>query len=185
MHGQDIAASLAELRDRFDDAGIPFAVIGALALRQHGYSRYTEDIDILTTSEGLRRIHDEMIGLGIVPRATGLRKKLRETKHKVDLDVIQAGEGAGSDGSPVRYPDPRSDAFVAAPDGVRYPTLATLITFKIASGIWGNRLRDLADAQELIHASELDERFADNLPESVRGRYLELLLAKREERDIE
>jgi hypothetical protein len=34
---------------------ISFAVIRALALR-HGYVRHTEDIDILTTPEGLGRI---------------------------------------------------------------------------------------------------------------------------------
>jgi hypothetical protein len=185
LHAKDIAAALTELRDRLDQAGIPFAVIGALAMRQHGYNRYTEDIDILTTPEGLARIHSELVGLGMVPRSTGLRKKLRATKHRVDIDVIQAGEPAGAEGSPVQYPSPLSSAFVEGPDGIRYPTLAALIVFKIASGVWGRRLRDLADAQELIKAAGLDEGFEDEIPKELRSRFRELVRASREERDIE
>jgi hypothetical protein len=185
LHAKDIAQALVELRTRLAQAGIPFAVIGALAMRQHGYIRYTEDIDILTTPEGLDRIHADLVGVGLVPRAAGLRKKLRESKHQVDIDVIQSGEPAGAAGSPVRYPGPLSPAFSEAPDGIRYPTLASLIAFKIASGVWGKRLRDLADVQQLIKAAGLDEDYEPELPEELRSRFRDLVKASREERDIE
>ena len=179
LHAKDIAAALTELRDRLAQADIPFAVIGALAMRQHGYIRYTEDIDVLTTPEGLERIHSELVGVGIVPRATGLRKKLRETTHLVDIDVLQAGEPAGAKGSPVEYPSPLSAAFEEAPDGIRYPTLAALVAFKIASGVWGKRLRDLADAQELIKIAGLDESFAQELPEELGEQFRDLVASSR------
>lgn len=185
MHARDIAQALTELRDAFQREGIPFAVIGALAMRQHGYIRHTEDIDIVTTSEGLNRIHSRLVGRGLRPRAEGMRKRLRDPKHKVDLDVLQSGEYAGADGSPVRYPDPASEAFVAMDDGIRYATLPALLAFKIASGVWGKRPRDLADAQELVKANGLAEDYASKLPEALRSRYLELVKASREERDIE
>ncbi|MGE0191205.1 MAG: hypothetical protein AB7T63_04100 [Planctomycetota bacterium] len=185
MHAKDIAQALEDLRDRLSQAGVPFAVIGALAMRQYGYIRYTEDIDILTTPEGLDRIHAELIGRGLVPRESGLRKKLRETRSRVHIDVIQSGEPAGAEGSPVSYPEPASSAFATAPDGIRYPTLAALMAFKIASGVWGKRLRDLADAQELIKAANLDEAFSSELPEAIRARFIELVEATRQERDIE
>jgi hypothetical protein len=154
-------------------------------MRQYGYARHTEDIDILTTPDGLELIHKRLVGRGIVPRASGLRKKLRDTKHRVDLDVLQSGEPAGGEGSPVRYPDPGSAAFVAGADGIRYPTLPALLAFKIASGLWGRRPRDLADAQELLKIRGLDESFAEQLPEELRSKFLDLLRARREERDIE
>ncbi|MHC4338640.1 MAG: hypothetical protein ACYSX0_00305 [Planctomycetota bacterium] len=185
MHTRDIAAALAELRDTLEKEAIPFAVIGALAMRQHGYVRHTEDIDIVTSSDGLARIHERLVGRGIVPRAAGLRKKLKDTKHQVGIDVLQAGEHAGAEGSPVRYPDPDSDAFTEERDGIRYATLTALMAFKIASGLWGKRPRDLADAQELIKANELTEDFAMELPEQLREDYLRLVAASREEKDIE
>lgn len=185
VHSKDIAAALAELRDAFAREGIPFAVIGALAMRRHGYVRHTEDIDIVTTPEGLERIHERLVGRGLLPRGPGLRKKLRDTRHKVDVDVLQSGEHAGAVGSPIRYPDPHAPEFAEKADGIRYATLPALIAFKIASGHWGRRMRDLADAQALIKANGLTAEFASSLPESVRAHYVELLRAVGEERDIE
>ena len=185
MHARDIAAALAELRDALRREGIPFAVIGALAMRQHGYVRHTEDIDIVTSPDGLARIHERLVGRGIVPRAKGLKKRFTNTRHQVGIDVLASGEPAGAEGSPVRYPDPDSDAFTEERDGIRYATLGALMAFKIASGIWGKRPRDLADAQELIKANGLAEDFAAELPEQLRGKYIELVAASREERNIE
>jgi hypothetical protein len=58
--------------------------IRALAVRQYGHLRFTEDIDILTTKEGLEKIHSRFGGRGINPRAAGLRKKLYESEHQVN-----------------------------------------------------------------------------------------------------
>jgi len=184
MHSKDIAAVLDSLSRRLDREEIPFALIGALAMRVHGYTRHTEDIDILTTKDGLDRIHERLVGRGIVPRARGLRKKLRETEHYVDIDVITAGEHAGSGESPVVYPDPRQEGFVVR-DGRRVPDLPLLISFKLASGIWGRREKDLGDAQELIKSNRLPKSFARKLDEALRPKFLELLENVRAERDIE
>jgi len=184
-HSRDVAAALAGLQKVFAREGIPFAVIGALAIRRHGYVRHTEDIDIVTTPDGLARIHDRLVGRGLVARGPGLRKQLRDTAHKVDLDVLQAGEHAGAPGSPVRYPPPDAPEYAMGSDGIRYATLPALLAFKIASGIWGKRPRDLADAQELIKANSLAEDYASNLPEALRERFKGLVRASREERDIE
>jgi hypothetical protein len=185
VHAEDVAKALVALRKSLDAEGIPFAVIGALAMRQHGYVRFTEDIDIVTTPEGLTRIHERLVGRGLVPRAPGLRKKLRDTVHQVNVDVIQTGEHAGAPESPVIYPDPHSAEFGSEEDGVRYANLDALIAFKIASGVWGKRPRDLADAQELIKVNGLDEGFAIQLPPEIRDRFVDLVAAARLERDIE
>jgi len=184
VHAQDIARVLESLRRRFAEEGIPFAVIGALALRQYGFVRATEDIDILTTREGLDKIHATLVGRGLVPRGPGLRKGLRETEHEVNIDVLTSGEHAGSQESPVVYPPPDSDAFVEIA-GVRFPTLESLIEFKIASGIWGKRTHDLGDAQRLIRINGLTEVFADRLHPAVRNTFLDLLDKARGEREIE
>jgi hypothetical protein len=185
MHARDLAAALADLQKALQREKIPFAVIGALAMRQHGYVRHTEDIDIVTTPEGLDRIHARLVGRGLVPRGPGLRKKLRETAHAVNLDILQAGEHAGAPGSPVQYPAPDAKEFATEEGGIRYATLQALLAFKIASGIWGKRPRDLADTQELIKANRLDEAYGARLPAALRDKFVELVRAAREERDIE
>jgi hypothetical protein len=185
MHSHDIAAALDDLRQTFAREEIPFAVIDALAMRQHGYIRHTEDIGIVTTPQGLARIHGRLVGRGLVARGPGLRKKLRNTVHKVNLDVLQSGELAGGPGSPVAYPDPSAGEFATEADGIRYATLPALLAFKIASGIWGKRPRDLADAQELIKLNGLAESFAPRIAEPLRSTFLTLVAAAREERDIE
>jgi hypothetical protein len=35
-----------------------------MALFHHGLRRFTEDVDILVTKEGLKKIHAELAGLG-------------------------------------------------------------------------------------------------------------------------
>jgi len=183
-HMKDLAAALQSLKKRFDEEGINFAVIGAMAVQRHGHWRFTEDIDIVTTKEGLERIHARFAGRGINPRAAGLRKKLRDSEHEVNIDVITAGEPAGGAGSPLIYPEPTSDWFVEH-DGLRYPTLEKLIDIKLASHIWGNRAHDYADVVRLIQANRLDEAFADKLLPALRPKFLEALDMSRREKDIE
>lgn len=185
VHVEDVRRALEDLKRRCEREGILFAVVGALAMRQHGYARFTEDIDVVTTAEGLIRLHERLVGRGLAPRAPGLRKKLRDTQYRVPIDVLVTGEHAGSPESPVVYPAPDAPDFVQAADGIRYARLASLMAFKIASGIWGHRPRDLADVQELIKLNGLDESDAAGLPEELRDRFLELVVATRLERDIE
>jgi hypothetical protein len=184
LHARDIGAVLDSLRLRLGQEGIPFAVIGALALRHYGYARHTEDIDILTTPEGLERIHATLIGRGFLPRGPGLRKSLRETAHDVNIDVVTSGEHAGSTESPVTYPHPDSAAFVDVA-GLRLPRLEALVEFKVASGVWGHRPQDLADVQRLIRLNGLGEALADRLAPALRAKFLELVRESRLERDLE
>jgi len=176
----DVEKALQALKDKLAQQGVPFARIGALAMRHYGYLRHTEDIDILMAPEGLRKLHEKAVGLGIVPRGPGLRKSLRDSTNRVGIDVIQSGELAGSDQSPLVYPDPRSDAFVEHEE-LRLPRLETLVDFKLASGSWGRRLRDLADVIQLIRTHRLDEAFATRLKPPLRSTYREHLEQSRGE----
>lgn len=184
MHEKDLDLSLQDMRRQFEREGIPFALIGALAMQYHDFVRHTEDIDILTTREGLDRIHGRIVGLGIVPRFEGARKRLRDTVHKVDIDVIQAGENCGSNASPLVFPDPMSDDFEDR-GGIRIPRLFKLVEFKLASGIWAPRMKDFGDVIELIKANGLEASFAERLHAAVRAKFVELVEAARKEREGE
>jgi hypothetical protein len=61
-------------------------------------------------------------------------------------------------------------------DGVRFVTLEKLVELKLASGMTASdRLKDLADVQELIKVRGLDSEFAEKLDPYVREKYSELL----------
>ena len=61
-------------------------------------------------------------------------------------------------------------------EGIRILELPRLVELKLASGMTApDRLRDLADVQELIRAEKLDEAFARKLDPSVREKFVELV----------
>ncbi|MDF1667375.1 MAG: hypothetical protein P1V97_36855, partial [Planctomycetota bacterium] len=121
---------------------------------------------------------------GLIPRAPGLRKGLKHTANKVMIDMIQSGEHVGSKKSPLIYPSPDSEKFELV-DGLRVPTLSTLIEFKLVSGTWGRRMKDHVDVQELIKANRLDESFGETILEELRPKFIELLEMTKEEVDPE
>lgn len=169
--------ALAHVAADLQEHGIDYIVVGALALFAHGYPRLTEDIDLVLTAEGLDRFHEELIGLGYVPAFPGARKRLRSTKDGVKIDVIAAGDYPG-DGQPkpVSFPIP-SEASIEI-DGINFAKLEKLVELKLASGMTApDRLKDLADIQELIKIRHLSREFAENLNPYVRAKYLELLEA--------
>jgi len=153
---------------------IDYSVIGAVALNQHGYRRFTEDIDLLLTREGLEKFRNELVGKGYRPAQTGATKKFRTTAENVTVEIITSGEFPG-DGKPkpVVFPDPTENQTEI--DGVKTLSLEKLIELKLASGMTApHRLKDLADVQELVKVKNLTSDFADELNPFVRGKFLEL-----------
>lgn len=166
--------TLAQLTSDLKEHGIDYMVIGAVALLAHGYPRFTEDIDLVLTAEGLEAFHRELIGLGYLPAFPGAKKRLRSTRDGVTIEVMTTGEYPG-DGKPkpVSIPDP--SAASTEIDGVRFVTFEKLIELKLASGMTApHRLKDLADVQELIKFRNLQKDFAERLDPYVRDKFLEL-----------
>lgn len=174
MESGSVFRTLRDLARHLDEAGIPYAVLGAIALGQHGMRRMTVDIDILLAPEGLDEFKSRYLGRGYVAAFPGAEKTFRASDTGVRIEVITSGEYPG-DGvpKPVRFPHPR-EASVEI-EGIRVIALERLIELKLASGMTAaHRLRDLADVQDLIRALRLPADFADRLDASVRQRYQEL-----------
>ncbi len=170
----DVLKRLAADLDRNE---IDYAVIGAVALNQHGSRRFTEDINLLLSKQGLLDFREKLIGLGYRPAFEGAKKKFRTTDENIPVEIITSGEYPG-DGlpKPVEFPDPSE--FEVVIDGVKTISLEKLIELKLTSGMTaGDRLKDLADVQELIKLKRLDENFGRKLNEFVRGKFVEFYQA--------
>ena len=90
------------------------------------------------------------------------------------LIIVTTGEyPSGEKPKPVAVPDAALASIEI--DGVQFVTLEKLIELKLASGMTApDRLKDLADVQELIRIRALQKDFAERLDPYVRDKFLEL-----------
>jgi hypothetical protein len=173
--------TMRRLAERLEREGIPYAVIGGMALAAHGYVRMTLDVDILLSPDGLALFHEKLLGRGYILDFPGAEKSFRDTETNVKIEIITAGEFPG-DGlpKPVAFPDPENLAIEE--DNVRVIILEKLIELKLASGISAtHRMRDLADVQDLIIALKLPLDLMNKLEKSVRSEYQRIWEAANKE----
>jgi hypothetical protein len=173
MGGSKVQRAADKVVRLLEEDGIPYALIGAMALNAYGYLRATVDVDLLLTREGLEAFKAKHLGLGYVAKFPG-SKGLRDTEHGVTIDFVLAGDYPG-DGlpKPVAFPNPASAA-VKVEQTALLP-LPRLIELKLASGMTApERLKDLADVVEVIRALELPATLEEELNPYVREKYREL-----------
>jgi len=169
--------TLRALVSDLEQAGIDYAVVGALALNAHGYARETTDIALLVSPSGLGQFEKTLVGRGYLPVFSGARKSFRATRTNVRIEFLTTGEFPG-DGrpKPIAFPEPNAVSEVAS--GIHIVRLPVLIELKLASGMTNpGRLRDLADVQELIRVLELPRDYSDQLHPYVRAKFSELWTA--------
>jgi hypothetical protein len=165
---------LRKITKDLENTGISYNVIGAIALNQHGYQRFTQDIDLLLSREGLEKFQKELVGLSYRPAFEGATKKFRTTEENVTVEIITEVEFPGdSKPKPVVFPNPNESQTEI--DGIKTLSLEKLIELKLASGMTApHRLKDLADVQEIIKIKDLTAEFAEKLNPFVREKFLEL-----------
>ena len=169
-------STLRRLTQRLNVEGIPYTLLGGLALAEHGYPRLTEDIDLLLTPSGLERFRQQLVGRGYRPAFSGAKKTFRDTETGVRIEIMTTGEYPG-DGlpKPVAFPDPTAPGVTVEIEGICVVTLEKLIELKLASGMSApHRLRDLADVQDLIVRLKLPLALADQLDSWVQAAYRDL-----------
>lgn len=161
--------TLGRLTKSLDELRVEYAIAGAMAMFLHGFRRFTEDVDVLVTPEGLQKIHQELEGRGYL-RPFEKSKNLRDTQTGVRIDFLISGQfpGDGKPG-PVAFPIPGQASMEQ--DGIRVLSLPKLVELKLASGQAAHRLSDLGDVQQLIHHLKLPREFADQLDPSLHQDY--------------
>jgi hypothetical protein len=168
-----VQESLRRITKRLEDLGIGYAIVGGMAMYLHGFRRYTEDVGILVTKESANRIYEALEGRGYV-RPFANSKNLRDTESGVKVEMLLSG-GFPVDGKPkpVSFPDPAKVAEMI--HGIQCINLPTLVQLKLASGMTApDRLKDLADVQELIRMLHLSQEFGERLDAYVRPKFEEL-----------
>lgn len=136
---------LAALRGLLAEAGVPYVLVGGVAVLHHGYVRATRDLDLLVARADVDRLEPLLSRHGFARAAAN---RLRHLASGVDVDLLFAGEARPRPGAPP-YPSPLELGRSARePDVVDLPALLEL---KLTAA----RHQDLADAVALLKG--LDE----------------------------
>jgi hypothetical protein len=160
---------------RLERVGIPYAVVGGMAVNAHRHRRTTADVDLLLTEHGFNDFCARFVGKNYA-RVSDRPFRLLDRTSQVTVDILVTGLFPGSgDPGPIAYPDPKDVSETI--DKIRVLSLGTLIQLKLAA----RRYKDFGDVVELIRCNHLDESFAVQLHASVRGDYIECLEEKRRE----
>lgn len=173
MGESEVNKTLRRISKRLNEMQIPYAVAGGMALIAHGFRRFTEDIDILVTQDGLDQIHEHLDGRGWV-RPFSASKNLRDADNGVRVEFLVAG-GFPGDGlpKPVSFPSP--SGVTEEHEGIAYVNLPTFVALKLASGMTNpQRGKDLTDVEELIRSIPLKREFSQRLDPYVQAKYLDL-----------
>gem|GEM_PF-886902 len=173
MGQAEVQLALYKLTAILEAEGLPYAIIGALALNEYGHRRVTVDVDLVMREEHLQAFKRKYLGNGYAERVVGTGKLL-DTEHTVNVDVLSTGRFPGDDQpKPIAFPDPA----IVALRGERFALLPVerYVELKLASGmVAAHRAKDLVDIQELIRSAALPVRFADKLHPWVKEKFLEL-----------
>jgi hypothetical protein len=173
MNKSPVHQAAEAIAHHLQEAGIDYAIAGALSLAAHGFVRATEDVDVIVTREGLEKFKERWLGRGYVNvRAGG--KPVRDTIHNVKIDFLLAGEFPG-DGKPKPVVIPQPKGAAIAGNKYRVLSLPVLVELKLASGMTApHRMQDLADVMRLCEVAQLPRDFAEKLDPYVREKFIEL-----------
>ncbi len=180
FQGRDeVHKTLRRLVKRLEKAGIPYAVMGGMAVNAHQRRRITNDVDLLLTPDGLAEFRKRFVSRNY-RQSEGRSRRFVDRLNEVEIDFLLTGlyPGSGKPG-PIAFPDP--EVVAEQHDGVWVVNLPTLIELKLAA----RRYQDFADVVALIRVNNLDESFAEQLHPSVRADYIECLEEKRREDEYE
>jgi hypothetical protein len=172
----DTARRLHALSERL---GVPYAIIGGLAVVRNGAPRTTADVDVLIRRSAWRRIeqsaHEPFVLIGT--------DAMKDTANDVDVDLLFADDDWGM---AFRLPDPAAVAELDEELGARFIGLMHLLELK--AGVFLQKTRDdgpeiaakdLADIVALIqaHRETIDASAFDGCHPAVRAELARIALA--------
>ena len=180
FQGNDpVHQTMRRVAGKLEEAKIPYAIVGGMAVNAHRHERTTKDVDFLLTSEGLATFLRHFVGTDF-EHVTGRPRRFVDRVNGITFDILVTGlfPGSGQPG-PIAYPDPTAVAEVI--DNQRVVNLPTLIQLKLAA----QRYQDFGDVVNLIAVHNLDESFLQHLHPSIHSDYIECLEEQRREAEYE
>jgi hypothetical protein len=164
-----------ETLDRVDrilrEAGITFAVAGGFAVIEHGYERFTRDVDLLVLTSDLPRAMEVLRAMEFTGARTPLGARMRDERTGVQVDLL----GTAFEG------DERAIQRAGKPRRLTVIPVEHLVLMKLEAG----RSKDEADIVELlkvgVSATKISRYLRTTWPELL-PRFKSLIARARAER---
>lgn len=149
--GSNIEKTLVKALKVLQLFGIPHWVAGGFAVQEHGYPRFTVDVDIIVPDVALASEKLSMNGFRVNP---GSRMTVTDRETKVEVDLLPGGKTL--DPGPLTLPVP-----TVVSDRPQILTLDRLISSKLSTyvGRGIERAQDYADVVKLIQANDLAREY--------------------------
>jgi hypothetical protein len=125
--------------------GIPHYVCGGFSVQEHGYPRFTVDVDLIVPDVGYAI---EKLSLNGFRANPGSSMTVTDRETEVEVDLLPGGKRA--DARPLALPMP---TYIS--EGPQLLTLEKLISAKLSTylGVGIRRAQDYADVVELMKAN--------------------------------
>ncbi len=159
-----VARTVAETLAHWD---IPHLIVGGVAVQEHGYPRFTIDVDVVVPDVLAAAEFLTADVAGPFRRVPGVADRLVDTRFGVTIDLLPAG-GVLRHGCEVPFPEPTEVS-----EEPRVVSLPDLVSLKLDSYRVSplNRAKDFADVIELIKWKNLPRDLPVAAP--VRQRYID------------
>ncbi|MBV9304743.1 MAG: hypothetical protein JOZ45_01305 [Acidobacteriaceae bacterium] len=144
--------------------GIPHYVCGGFAVQEHGYPRFTVDVDVIVPDVGFAREKLAMNGFQANP---GSKMTVTDRETRVEIDLLPGGSKV--DPGPLTLPMP-----TRVSDKPQILALQSLISAKLSTYIGRGiqRAQDYADVVKLIEVNHLPREY--NIDPKVQELYHKL-----------
>ena len=143
---------------------IPHYVCGGFAVQEHGYPRFTVDVDIIVPDVEFAK---EKLSLNGFRANTGSGMTVTDRETKVEVDLLPGGQKV--DPGPLAFPMPTHVS-----ETPQILALEKLISAKLSTyiGMGIRRAQDYADVVKLIQANRLTRQYGVDL--KVRDEYYKI-----------
>jgi len=134
---------------------IPHYICGGFAVQEHGYPRFTVDVDIIVPDVDFAR---EKLGMNGLKENPGPKMTVTDRETKVEVDLLPGGGKV--DPGPLTLPVPTQVS-----DQPQILALGGLISSKLSTYIGRGiaRAQDYADVAKLIEANHLPREYGIDL----------------------
>jgi hypothetical protein len=140
---------------------IPHYVCGGFAVQEHGYPRFTVDVDIIVPDVDFAR---EKLAMNGFQENPGSKMTVTDRETRVEIDLLPGGNKL--DPGPLTFPAPTHVS-----EEPQILALQNLISLKLSTyiGRGVHRIQDYADVVKLIEANHLPRDY--DVDEKVRDAY--------------
>jgi len=167
MINNKLKSEIPKICKLFDEKDIDYCLIGGASLPTYRLNRATEDVDFLLYVGDVSKLKG-LIGVYFKPRYPNSTRTLIWNQGNILVEILYSGEVSGSTGGLVfQKPSDLSRDH----NGLKIITLENLIQYKLSSGTYGRRTKDISDVEELIKLNNLPSDYSKNFRKDLVKQY--------------